>query len=468
MLLTLSPDDAACSGPAQAAFTSRSGRWDELEMFYADSGSWDEFIRVLESNEGRAESVPQRIAMLAKIAELWMTQKGNAGPRGTRVREGPPTRSGESSGRRASDPDLHRSEQPTRGLVNAIEVKLQARRRRIGPSCAVAPRPAALYEGRAERQGTRPGGLPCSRSRIAPTEATSQDDIERLARQTGALGRGRGKRTERASAKQSGRGDLLGERQRATPARSAEYWWKRPDARRGGTGRVFGQPVPRRSRTTSSRSKPWRTSTGRRNTWRELLEVFAKRLELLERSGTEEADAFRDRAPLRGQARGTEKAIETYLVVLGDDSEDARALEALDALYSSDRKLGVVRRNPEAADRARRQRGQLVGSEVPAGHGPAPALSDGRRCTRELSEKSVPGTLTHWSDEALGQPRGANSTHEELRRVKTWLSTLELSTEARGGMGPAWWNASRSSPAGMPRSSPSRGTSCCAKDAAGG
>ena len=52
------------------------GRWDDLEVFYADSGKWDEFIRVLESNEARATDTPQRIGMLMKIAELWMTQKG--------------------------------------------------------------------------------------------------------------------------------------------------------------------------------------------------------------------------------------------------------------------------------------------------------------------------------------------------------------------------------------------------------
>ena len=52
------------------------GRWDDLEVFYAESGKWDEFIRVLESNESRAENDAQRIGMLMKIAELWMTQKG--------------------------------------------------------------------------------------------------------------------------------------------------------------------------------------------------------------------------------------------------------------------------------------------------------------------------------------------------------------------------------------------------------
>ena len=29
------------------------GRWDDLEVFYAESGKWDEFIRVLESQEAK-------------------------------------------------------------------------------------------------------------------------------------------------------------------------------------------------------------------------------------------------------------------------------------------------------------------------------------------------------------------------------------------------------------------------------
>src|SRR6185503_923403 len=75
MLLTLEPDDRRAQEQLKKRYVTL-GRWDDLEVFYAESGKWDEFIRVLESNESRAENDAQRIGMLMKIAELWMTQKG--------------------------------------------------------------------------------------------------------------------------------------------------------------------------------------------------------------------------------------------------------------------------------------------------------------------------------------------------------------------------------------------------------
>lgn len=74
-LLILEPEDRRWQEQLKKRYVAL-GRWDDLEMFYAQSDKWDEFIRVLESNEARAETDQERIAMLMKVAELWMTQKG--------------------------------------------------------------------------------------------------------------------------------------------------------------------------------------------------------------------------------------------------------------------------------------------------------------------------------------------------------------------------------------------------------
>ena len=37
------------------------GRWDDLEVFYAESGKWDEFIRVLEQQEAKETRLPSSI-----------------------------------------------------------------------------------------------------------------------------------------------------------------------------------------------------------------------------------------------------------------------------------------------------------------------------------------------------------------------------------------------------------------------
>jgi tetratricopeptide (TPR) repeat protein len=61
MLLTLQPDDRRAQEQLKKRYVTL-GRWDDLEVFYAESGKWDEFIRVLESNESRATTTPSASA----------------------------------------------------------------------------------------------------------------------------------------------------------------------------------------------------------------------------------------------------------------------------------------------------------------------------------------------------------------------------------------------------------------------
>src|SRR5690606_36250108 len=74
-LLTLQPDDRRAQEQLKKRYVAL-GMWDELEMFFAETGNWDEFIRLLESNESRAATEDERLRMPHKVAELWITQKG--------------------------------------------------------------------------------------------------------------------------------------------------------------------------------------------------------------------------------------------------------------------------------------------------------------------------------------------------------------------------------------------------------
>ena len=56
-LVALEPDNRRAQEQLKKRYVAL-GRWDDLDDFYAVSGRWDEFIRVLESSEARAESVP--------------------------------------------------------------------------------------------------------------------------------------------------------------------------------------------------------------------------------------------------------------------------------------------------------------------------------------------------------------------------------------------------------------------------
>src|SRR6185503_14900938 len=50
-------------------------RWDDLESFYAESGKWDEFIRVLEQQEAKESDNAAKAGLLFKIAQLWNDRK---------------------------------------------------------------------------------------------------------------------------------------------------------------------------------------------------------------------------------------------------------------------------------------------------------------------------------------------------------------------------------------------------------
>ncbi|MBN1609972.1 MAG: tetratricopeptide repeat protein [Polyangiaceae bacterium] len=324
MLLTLSPDDRRAQDQLKRRYVAL-GRWDDLEMFYADSGGWDEFIRVLESNEGRAESVQQRIAMLAKVAELWMTQKGKP-DRAARAYEKVLQLDPENLDAAEHLIPIYSDANNARGLVNAIEVKLK----HVDDSLdrlALLREAASLYEGRLNDKGRALEDFLLAFA-IAPTESTSQDDVERLARQTGRWDDVvAAYRASIASAGESGDlvsanalrlrlGRVLVEETGRVEEALAEY-------------RAVHEAEPDNVIALEALESLYRKTEH----WRELLEVFTKRLELLDDPEQKKQTLFEIAHLHEARLDAPERAIETYLVVLGEDSEDVRALEALDALY---------------------------------------------------------------------------------------------------------------------------------------
>jgi hypothetical protein len=90
ILLTLDPNDRRAQDALKKKYLGL-GRWDDLEVFYAETGKWDEFIRVLEQQEAKETNVQPKISLLFKIAQLW-GQEAEAGSLGEGVRKGPRAR----------------------------------------------------------------------------------------------------------------------------------------------------------------------------------------------------------------------------------------------------------------------------------------------------------------------------------------------------------------------------------------
>src|SRR5262249_41351573 len=74
VLLTLEPGDRRAQDALKKKYLTL-GRWDDLEVFYADTGKWDEFIRVLEQQEAKETNSDAKVSLLFKIAQLWADKK---------------------------------------------------------------------------------------------------------------------------------------------------------------------------------------------------------------------------------------------------------------------------------------------------------------------------------------------------------------------------------------------------------
>ncbi|HMJ13164.1 MAG TPA: hypothetical protein VK524_17205, partial [Polyangiaceae bacterium] len=180
-LLTLQPDDRRAQEQLKKRYVTL-GRWDDLEVFYAETGKWDEFIRVLESNETRASDNEQRIGMLRKIAELWMTQKGKP-DRAARAYE--KILSLDENSLMAAErliPLYAQSNNP-KGLSGAIEVKLR-HVEDADERLQLLREVAGLYEGRINDK-PRAFERYLAAFQLAPGDERSQVDVERAAAQTG-------------------------------------------------------------------------------------------------------------------------------------------------------------------------------------------------------------------------------------------------------------------------------------------
>ena len=185
LLLALQPDDRRAQEQLKKRYVTL-GRWDDLEVFYAESGKWDEFIRVLESNESRAETDAQRIGMLMKIAELWMTQKGKP-DRAARAYE--KILSFDANHLDAAERlvPIYGNMNNPKGLASAIEVKLN---HVTDPEdrLALLREVAALYETRI-KDTAKAFERYVAAFEMAPGDAQCQSDVERVAQLAVAVGR---------------------------------------------------------------------------------------------------------------------------------------------------------------------------------------------------------------------------------------------------------------------------------------
>ncbi len=322
-LLTLKPDDRRAQEQLKKRYVTL-GKWEELETFFAESGNWDEFIRLLESNEAKADSDEQRLTMLHKVAELWITQKGKP-DRAARALE--KILSVDETNLEAAERliPIYEGAGNPKGLVKAIEVKLG----HVDDPTERLQLLLQVSELHDEKLRDKKSALAhlLEAVLLEPSNEETLDAAERVAGAAKAWG-------ELVSAYQSAAADV-----------------NDPDAQVGlrlRTGRILSEELeqvedalaeyravydehPDNSSALSALEGLYKKTEG----WGELLEVYRQKLELAADPEDRKATQYGIAAVQREQMEDVPGAIATYELVLAEDEDDLVALAALDELYAA-------------------------------------------------------------------------------------------------------------------------------------
>ncbi|MES1178847.1 MAG: tetratricopeptide repeat protein [Myxococcales bacterium] len=323
-LLTLSPDDRRAQEQLKKRYVTL-GRWDDLEVFYADTGKWDEFIRVLESNEARATDTPQRIGMLMKIAELWMTQKGKP-DRAAKAYE--KVLSFDENNLPAAERlvPIYTTANNPKGLATAIEVKL-GHVQHPEDGLGLLREVAGLYESRINDKA-KAFDRYLSAFKLAPSDAQSQADMERVAQVTARWV------------------DVIAAYSSAVITADEQRDVETANALRLRLGRVYVEEAGRVDDALSEYRAVYESDPDNQvalgaleslyrqtERWRDLLDVYEKKRELADAPDERKRILYEIAKLYENQIGDPKAAIETFQAVLEDDPADSATLAALDALY---------------------------------------------------------------------------------------------------------------------------------------
>jgi tetratricopeptide (TPR) repeat protein len=323
-LLTLDPNDRRAQDALKKKYLTL-GRWDDLEVFYADTGKWDEFIRVLEQQETKETETQAKVSLLFKIAQLWADKKQK------------PDRAAKSYEKIFElDPDnlqvaqalvpIYTVANNPRALANAIEVKL---RHEGNPETKLKllREVAGLYEGKV-RDPQRAFDRYLSAFELLPSEGRTSEDVERLAKVIGQWG------PVVASYRQA--------------IQSAD---EKGDAIGGMTlrlrlGRVLVEEVDKlgealevyravyeaqgeNPEAIAALEKLYRQTSR----FGELLGIYQKKRSLTSSPNEKKLINYEIARLYEQQIQDVDKAIDTYVQVLQEEPGDAQALASLDVLY---------------------------------------------------------------------------------------------------------------------------------------
>ncbi|APR78089.1 TPR domain protein [Minicystis rosea] len=344
-LLAINPQDRKAQEALKKKYLTL-GRWDDLQVFYEESGKWDEFIRVLESQEAKETDDQAKIGLLMKIAELWMAQKGKP-DRASRAYEKVLTIDAKHLAAAEALIPLYEQAGNAKGLASVIEVKL-LHDQDDQTKLELFRQVAGLYETKL-KEPQRAFERFLSAFELAPGDSQCIADVERAARATGGW-------DALIAAFQAaiGRADEAGDSELAIALRLRLGHVLRDEVKRIDDAlaqfRAVYDADGENADAIAALEQLYR-DTGR---FGELLGIYEKKRDLVSEPDERRPILYAIAVLYENELKDPNSAITTYLQVLDDEPMDAQALAALDKLYGEQQKweeyADILRKRIEIAD----------------------------------------------------------------------------------------------------------------------
>ncbi|MBX3191757.1 MAG: tetratricopeptide repeat protein [Labilithrix sp.] len=323
-LLALDPNDRKAQEALKKKYLAL-GRWDDLEVFYAETGKWDEFIRVLEQQEAKEANAEAKIGLLFKIAELW-AEKKQKNDRAARAYE--KVLELEPQNLRAAEAliPIYTQAGNSKALANAIEVKLGHEEDAFA-KLALLREVAALYEGKV-RDPQKAFARYLAAFALHASDEQTTVDVERAAKATGDWAQVEAAyRTAIDQATDSGDaslaitlrlklGRVLVEEVNQVDAALTVY-------------RAVYDADSENADALAALERLYRAT----ERFADLLGVYEKRRELSPDHGEQRQISYEIAKLYETELKDLDRAIDTYVAVLEGEPTDTRALAALDVLY---------------------------------------------------------------------------------------------------------------------------------------
>ncbi|MDP3276511.1 MAG: hypothetical protein Q8Q09_15040 [Deltaproteobacteria bacterium] len=296
--------------------------WDELEVFYADSGKWDELIRVLErESEQPTASDETKIRLFFKIAQLWSERKEKT-DRAARYYEKVLDIAPSDRDAALALVPIYAQSGDSKKLASVLEVKLSGEQG--AEKVETLRQLGELYEGRVKDQ-ERAYDCYSKAFEIAAEDDQSAEDLERVAQESGKVGEAVALMDRVAG------GDLSPEAStllRLRVGRINADLLNNADEAISRYNQVLAT-FPNHPAALEALDSLFR----RTERWADLHSILQRRLDLADDSDARREVLYASAALQENELALPAEAVDTYVTILTEYGDEREALLRLDALY---------------------------------------------------------------------------------------------------------------------------------------